>query len=96
MKATKAIKAYQENSMDTMNINRTCVIIDLKAIDAAGGQIEQQTMDELVISFPSVDIDHTLIIYALIRMGLGTSDIDGVIENMHCDINQRMFKRYIR
>ena len=93
MKATKAIKTYQENTMDT---TRTCVTIDLKAIDLAGGQIEQQTMDELVISFPSVDIDHSAIIDALLRMRLSTNDIDEVLENLHCDINQRMFKRYIR
>jgi hypothetical protein len=78
------------------DIMRTCVRIDLKAIHEAGGALEEQTMDELIISFPSVEIDHSSIINAMLRMNMSTSDIDGVLENMHCDINQRMFKRYIK
>ena len=92
-KATKAIQAYQENNM---NIIRTVVTIDLKAIEEAGGQIEQQTMDELVISFPAVDIGNDSLVTALRHIGLNSMDIDGVLENLHCDINQRMFKRFIR
>ena len=93
MKATKAIQAYQENSM---NITRADITIDLKAIDEAGGQIEQQTMDKLVISFPAVDVGDAQIVTALRKIGLNDADVDGVLENLHRDINQRMFKRFIQ
>ena len=79
-----------------MNITRTSVIIDLKAVEEAGGLIEDQNMNELVISFPAVDIGNDHLVTALRHIGLNNADVDGVLDNLHCDINQRMFKRFIR
>lgn len=78
------------------SITRSCVTIDLKAVEEAGGRIENQDMDQLVISFPAVDIGDAHLVTALRHIGLGDYDVDGVLENLHCDINQRMFKRFIR
>ena len=92
-KATAFESATVSHEEQTM---RSIVRIDMSAVINDGGILEVSNDEEIIISFPSAALNCDEIVGRMIAMKLSPENIDSVVDNLHADINQRMFKRYIK